>query len=277
MIGFKALAAGIAIAAGCVAIANAETLTIATVNNDDMIVMQKLSQKWEQQTGNKINWVILEENVLRQKVTTDIATKGGQYDVITIGAYETPIWGKKGWLTGLDDFKDYDYDDLLAPVKAGLTVDGKLYAVPFYAESSFTMYRKDLFEKAGLTMPEHPTYDQIKQFADKLTDKANGVYGICLRGKPGWGENMAFLGTLVNTNGGEWFNMQWQPQLTIAALGDGDHLLRRSYEGRRTARRFRQRLQRESGPFLGRQMRDMDRRDLRRGAHFEPEVEPGRR
>jgi sorbitol/mannitol transport system substrate-binding protein len=99
-------------------------------------------------------------------------------------------------------------------VKAGLTVDSKLYAVPFYAESSFTMYRKDLFEKAGLTMPEHPTYDQIKQFADKLTDKASGVYGICLRGKPGWGENMAFLGTLVNTYGGRWFDMQWQPQLT---------------------------------------------------------------
>ena len=214
MIGFKAMAAGVAVAAGCVTFVNAETLTIATVNNDDMIVMQKLSSKWEQQTGNKINWVILEENVLRQKVTTDIATKGGQYDVITIGAYETPIWGKKGWLTSLDDFKDYDYDDLLAPVKAGLTVDGKLYAVPFYAESSFTMYRKDLFEKAGLTMPEHPTYDQIKQFADKLTDKASGVYGICLRGKPGWGENMAFLGTLVNTYGGRWFDMKWQPQLT---------------------------------------------------------------
>ena len=214
MVGFKALAAGIAVAAGWVTIVNAETLTIATVNNDDMIIMQKLSSKWEQQTGNKINWVILEENVLRQKVTTDIATKGGQYDVITIGAYETPIWGKKGWLTSLDDFKDYDYDDLLAPVKAGLSVDGKLYAVPFYAESSFTMYRKDLFEKAGLTMPEHPTYEQIKQFADKLTDKAGGVYGICLRGKPGWGENMAFLGTLVNTYGGRWFDMKWQPQLT---------------------------------------------------------------
>jgi sorbitol/mannitol transport system substrate-binding protein len=213
MVGFKAIAAGIALAAGCVTIVDAETLTIATVNNDDMIIMQKLSSKWEQATGNKINWVILEENVLRQKVTTDIATKGGQYDVITIGAYETPIWGKKGWLTSLNDFKDYDYDDLLPPVKAGLSVDGKLYAVPFYAESSFTMYRKDLFEKAGLTMPEHPTYDQIKQFADKLTDKAGGVYGICLRGKPGWGENMAFLGTLVNSYGGRWFDMQWQPQL----------------------------------------------------------------
>jgi sorbitol/mannitol transport system substrate-binding protein len=203
------------LAALCAAsVVSAETLTIATVNNDDMIIMQKLSSKWEHDTGNKINWVILEENVLRQKVTTDIATKGGSFDIITIGAYETPIWGKKGWLTELDDFKNYDYADLLAPVKAGLSVDGKLYAVPFYAESSFTMYRKDLFEKAGLAMPEQPTYDQIKQFADKLTDKASGVYGICLRGKPGWGENMAFLGTLVNTFGGRWFDMDWKPQLT---------------------------------------------------------------
>src|SRR6202167_5893394 len=120
MIGFKAMAAGVAVAAGCVTFVSAETLTIATVNNDDMIVMQKLSSKWEQQTGNKINWVILEENVLRQKVTTDIATKGGQYDVVTIGAYETPIWGKKGWLTPLDDLgADYDYEDVFKPVRNG--------------------------------------------------------------------------------------------------------------------------------------------------------------
>ncbi len=214
MAGLRIWAAGLALALGGITVVRAETLTVATVNNDDMIIMQKLSSKWEQQTGNKINWVILEENVLRQKVTLDITTKSGTYDIVTIGAYETPLWGKRSWLTELDDLKDYDYADLLAPVKAGLSVNGKLYAVPFYAESSFTMYRKDLFEKAGLTMPEQPTYDQIKQFADKLTDKANGVYGICLRGKPGWGENMAFLGTLVNTFGGRWFDMDWKPQLT---------------------------------------------------------------
>ncbi len=192
----------------------AETITIATVNNGDMIIMQKLSPKWEQQTGNKINWIVLEENVLRQRVTTDIATKGGQFDIVTIGAYETPIWGKAGWLDKVDDIPGYDYSDLLAPVKAGLSYNGTLYAAPFYAESSFTYYRKDLFEKAGLTMPDQPTYAQIRQFADKLTDKSAGQYGICLRGKPGWGENMAFLGTLVNSYGGRWFDMKWQPQLT---------------------------------------------------------------
>ena len=189
-------------------------ITVATVNNGDMIIMQKLSPEWEKATGNKVNWVVLEENVLRERVTTDIATKGGQFDVLTIGGYETPIWGKSGWLTSLDDLgDDYDYDDLIAPVRSGLTVDGKLYAVPFYAESSFTLYRKDLFDAAGLKMPEQPTYDQITEFADKLTDKSKEQYGLCLRGKPGWGENMAFLGTLVNTFGGRWFDMDWKPQL----------------------------------------------------------------
>jgi sorbitol/mannitol transport system substrate-binding protein len=169
------------------AVAHAETITIATVNNDDMIIMQRLSPEWEKATGNKVNWVVLEENVLRQRVTTDIATKAGRFDVITIGAYETPIWAKAGWLAPLNDLgADYDYNDIFAPIRNGLSVGGKMYALPFYADSSFTMYRKDLFDKAGLTMPPQPTWDQIAALADKLTDKSKEQYGICLRGKPGW-------------------------------------------------------------------------------------------
>jgi sorbitol/mannitol transport system substrate-binding protein len=189
-------------------------LTIATVNNADMIIMQRLSSQFEEETGMRLEWVVLEENVLRQRVTTDIAIGGGQFDIITIGTYETPIWGKLGWLVPLDDLgEDYDYDDILAPVRKGLSVDGRMYAVPFYAESSFTYYRTDLFDAAGLSMPEHPTYDQIKAFAGKLHEPDKSLYGICLRGKPGWGENMALLSTLVNTFGGRWFDMDWNPQL----------------------------------------------------------------
>jgi sorbitol/mannitol transport system substrate-binding protein len=205
-------AAAIAVAAGP---AMAEEITIATVNNSDMIIMQKLSPQWEQDTGNTINWVVLEENVLRQRVTTDIATNGGQFDIVTIGSYEAPIWGKQDWLVGLNDLgEDYDYDDLIPTVVSALSYDGTLYAVPFYAESSFTFYRKDLFDEAGLTMPDTPTYDQIAEFAAQLTDKSKEQYGLCQRGKPGWGENMAFVGPMVNAFGGRWFDENWEPQLT---------------------------------------------------------------
>lgn len=195
--------------------ASAETLTIATVNNGDMIRMQGLTSEFTAQNpGIDVQWVTLEENVLRERVTTDIATKGGQYDIMTIGTYEVPIWTKQGWLLPLDNLgADYDVDDLLPAIRSGLTgEDGKLYAAPFYGESSFVMYRKDLMEKAGLTMPDAPTWDFIADAARKMTDRANGINGICLRGKAGWGENMAFLTATANAFGARWFDENWQPQ-----------------------------------------------------------------
>lgn len=193
---------------------SATELVVATVNNGHMIEMQKLTKHFEAANPDiTVKWVTLEEGVLRQRVTTDIATKGGQFDVMTIGMYETPIWGKKGWLAELKMPADYNVDDLLPAMRNGLSVDGKLYAAPFYGESSMLMYRKDLADKAGITVKTRPTWNEVKDLAAKIHDPANGVYGICLRGKPGWGDNMAFLSTLVNTFGGQWFDMNWKPQL----------------------------------------------------------------
>ncbi|RYE87193.1 MAG: sugar ABC transporter substrate-binding protein [Hyphomicrobiales bacterium] len=194
--------------------ASAETITIATVNNNDMIRMQGLTDDFTAKNPDiQVEWVTLEENVLRQRVTTDIATKGGQYDVLTIGTYEVPIWAKQGWLVDLSDLgADYNIDDLLPAIRGALSVDGKLYASPFYGESSMVHYRKDLLEKAGLTMPEAPTWDFIADAARKMTDRAAGINGICLRGKAGWGENMAFLTSLANSMGGRWFDENWKPQ-----------------------------------------------------------------
>ncbi|MEZ2128459.1 MULTISPECIES: sugar ABC transporter substrate-binding protein [unclassified Sinorhizobium] len=202
--------------------ASAETLTIATVNNGDMVRMQKLTDDFKAKNPDiDLEWVTLEENVLRQKVTTDIATKGGQYDVLTIGNYEVPIWAKQGWLLPLDNLgSDYAIDDLLPAIRESVSYENKLYAAPFYGESAMLMYRTDLFEKAGLKMPDAPTWDFIAEAARKITDKSGEVYGICLRGKAGWGENMAFLTALANSYGGRWFDEQWKPQFDQAEWKD---------------------------------------------------------
>ncbi|BAQ74769.1 extracellular solute-binding protein [Pseudomonas sp. Os17] len=194
----------------------AQTLTIATVNNSDMIRMQRLSKTFEAEHPDiQLNWVVLEENVLRQRLTTDIATQGGQFDVLTIGMYEAALWGAKGWLQPMQDLPaSYDLDDVFPSVREGLSVKGTLYALPFYAESSMTYYRTDLFQQAGLSMPERPTWEQIGEFAARLNKPGQEQYGLCLRGKAGWGENMALITTLANSYGARWFNEQWQPEFT---------------------------------------------------------------
>ena len=211
----SALAAAITCLSGCGSGTSPTTLTIATVNNGDMITLKSLAREFERRNPDiRLKWAVLEENVLRQRVTTDIATGSGQFDVVTIGNYEVPIWAKQQWLTAIANLpSDYDVEDLLQPVRRAVTYQGKLYALPFYAESAMTYYRTDLFAKADLKMPEHPSYAQIAQFAHRLSDREHQLYGICLRGKPGWGENIPTITSIVHAFGGRWFDLQWKSDL----------------------------------------------------------------
>lgn len=213
------LLTGVSVALGATMSVSAETITIATVNNGDMVLMQQLSDDFTSKNPDiDLEWVTLEENILRQRVTTDIAAKGGQYDVMTIGTYEVPIWAEQDWILSLDGLDEgYDVEDILPAIRGGLSLDGSLYAAPFYGESSMVMYRTDLMEKAEMEMPSAPTWDFIAKAAEAMTDKENGVYGICLRGKAGWGENVALLTAMSNSFGARWFDKDWEPQLDSSA------------------------------------------------------------
>ena len=191
---------------------HAKELTIAIVNNGHMINMQKVAEAYTEETGVALNWVSLEEGVLREQVTSDTATGGGQYDVINIGMQEAPIWGAAGWIEPLAFGADYDMDDMLPAIRNGLSHDGTLYAAPFYGESSMVMYRKDLTDAAGVSISDNDSWDNIRAAAEAIHNP-DEVYGVCLRGKPGWGDNMAFITTVVNSFGGAWFDADFRPQL----------------------------------------------------------------
>lgn len=192
------------------------TLTLATVSNPQMKDMEELKSNFEKDNpGITVNFVQMEEGDLRAAVTADVSSKAGQYDIVTVGAYEVPQWGKLGWLKDLTPDLEadsaYDVNDILSPVTDITSVDGKRYAVPFYGESSILMYNKEMFAAAGLTMPENPTWQEVAEFAKKL--KTDNTAGICLRGKPGWGDLMAPLTTVVQTFGGNWYNENWDAQV----------------------------------------------------------------
>ncbi|MBH2017766.1 MAG: sugar ABC transporter substrate-binding protein [Burkholderiales bacterium] len=210
--------AALACLAAAASPAQALDLVVATVNNGHMLTLQRLAPQFEQaHPGVRIRWVTLEEDLLRQQVTRDVATRAGRFDIMTIGAYEARVWSGRGWLRPLQPSRGYEVDDLLPAVRQSLTHQGQLYALPFYGESTMTLVRKDLMQRAGISLPANPTWDQVAHAARRLHDPERGVYGICLRGKPGWGQNVSLLTTLVNTHGGQWFDMRWRPQLQSPA------------------------------------------------------------
>ncbi len=191
-----------------------ETLAIATVNNVDMTRLKDLGDAFEASHPDiRLKWVVLEENILRQRVTTDVAIRGGQYDIVTISGYEVPIWARRDWLRSLADLgPGYRANDLIRPVKAALSYKGVQFAAPFNAESAITMYRADLFRQAGIAMPRRPSWDFIVRAAARLNRPSAGVYGLCLRGKAGWGENMAVATSIANSYGARLFDERWRPQ-----------------------------------------------------------------
>jgi sorbitol/mannitol transport system substrate-binding protein len=208
-------------------------VTVAIVSNSQMEDAISLSHLFESEhPGVQLTFVSLPENEARAKITADVSTQGGEFDVVMISNYETPMWSANGWLVNLQPYINatpgYDAQDFLPQLRATLSHKGDLYSVPFYGESSFLMYRKDLMAKAGITMPKRPTWKQVGQIAETMHKK--GLVGICLRGDPGWGENLAPIDTVINAYGGRWFDPQWQAQLTspevTAAVSDYVSLVR---------------------------------------------------
>lgn len=194
------------------------SISVLMVNNPQMEDLQRLTaENFTKETGIRVNYTILPENDVRAKISQEFSSQAGQYDVASLSNYEIPFYSANGWLAPLDDVaadSEFDQADILPAYTASLTgEDGKLYGEPFYGESSFLMYRKDILEAKGLTMPAKPTWDEVADIAAKVDGATPGMKGICLRGQPGWGQVFAPLTTVVNTFGGTWFDKDWNAQV----------------------------------------------------------------
>ena len=192
-------------------------VNVAMVGNPQMVVLDELLPEFNKAYPNvTVNNRIVPENEVRQIITQDISTQAGQFDVVTIGTFEVPLWGANGWLEPMDAVAQdpaYDVEDIFQAHRDGLSADGVLYGLPFYGESAMTFYRTDLFEAAGLTMPERPTFEELAGFARQLHKPEEEIYGIALRGLPGWGQQLAPLTCVINAYGGRWFDENWVSQL----------------------------------------------------------------
>jgi len=166
---------------------NTGTVTVAVVSNPlitgQMIPLaQSVFEK--QNPGITVKFATYTEGDLRAAIEKDVSTHSNAFNVVMIGPYEAPLFAKNGWLDNLTTqyvAKDpsYDAQDLLPPVAKSLSYNGDLYAVPFYGESSMLYYRKDLLAAAGITIPAHPTWQQIATDAAKLNKPGKWPASAC--------------------------------------------------------------------------------------------------
>jgi sorbitol/mannitol transport system substrate-binding protein len=195
---------------------SADSINVLMVNNPQMVDLQKLTPEgFTKRTGIKVNYTVLPENDVRDKISQEFSSQAGQYDVASLSNFEIPIYATSKWIAPMDEFikadPSFDQADILKPMTTSLSgADGKIYGQPFYGESSFLMYRKDVLAAKGVEMPAKPTWPQIAEIAAKVDGAQPGMSGICLRGQPGWGQVFAPLTTVVNTFGGTWFTQDWQ-------------------------------------------------------------------
>jgi len=218
LVGASAGAAGCAGWGGGVGTASG-AINVLMVNNPQMVDLQALTAEgFTKQTGIRVNYTVLPENDVRDKISQEFSSQAGQYDVASLSNFEIPIYARSKWIAPLDPYltadPGFDQADVLKPMTASLAGDdGKVYGEPFYGESSFLMYRKDILDAKGITMPAKPTWQDVAGIAARVDNAQPGMRGICLRGEPGWGQVMAPVTTVVNTFGGTWFTKDWQAQV----------------------------------------------------------------
>ena len=187
------------------------SINVAIVDNPQMQDLARLTPSlFTAKSHIKVNYTILDNGTLREVTTRDVSAAGRQFDVVMIGPYEAPQFGKDGHITDLTRMassdRAYELDDIIPSVRNALSYEGKLYASPFYGESSFLMYRKDVLRDAGIEMPANPTWTQVADIARRIDTP--DMAGICLRGKPGWGDLGATFTTVLNTFGGTWWSAE---------------------------------------------------------------------
>ena len=167
------------------------SINVAIVDNPQMQDLAHLTPSlFTAKSHIKVNYTILDNGTLREVTTSDVSAADRRFDVVMIGPYEAPQFGEDGHITDLtrtaSSDRAYALDDIIPSVRQALSHEGRFYASPFYGESSFLMYRKDVLQGAGIEMPANPTWTQVAEIA--RTIDTPGRAGICLRGKTGWGD-----------------------------------------------------------------------------------------
>ena len=196
-----------------------ETISVAMEYEPMLDEVAKVIHEFTDLTGINVKYDRASMAEHDEKVFTDLVTAGGVYDVAHIPYFMLPKYIKGGLIEPINQFLDdptltdkewFDYDDFPSGLQAAATYNGDIYGILIwdYCDHKIYIYRKDLFDEAGITEPPK-TYDELYEIAGELHDPPDH-YGYLGRGLKAFDVCEIWVGFLKGF-GGDWFDEDMHP------------------------------------------------------------------
>jgi multiple sugar transport system substrate-binding protein len=205
-------AAGLAVLGHARAQQAGTTLTLASMNDPYATVLQRLAPQYQARSGVRVNVDILSYPELLSRLTADFVGRTRNYDLCTMDIVWAGQFAEAGYTQELAplmarDAAELALDDIYPSALQGIgNYRGQQIAFPFAAYVNVLAYRKDVYERAGLNPPE--TMEQLVDYARRLTDAPNNLYGWAANGRRGppvaqdWmGYNAQIGGSILGADG----------------------------------------------------------------------------
>lgn len=195
--------------------AKGEAITVAVIPASYFDNLGALIPQFEALTGVKVRIEKIPPGQIRQKAVLDLSSRTGNYATHAADPMYYPLYAANGWVEPLDQYLNdskltdpewFNFSDIIEAWREADSIEGKPYGIPYDGEVTLQVYRKDLYDAAGLKPAE--TYDEMLSNAKALTHADDRQYGLALRGFAGAGQNMYIYPSLLRGFGGKWFDGQ---------------------------------------------------------------------
>ncbi len=203
------------------------TLVINVPAHPHYNAMMKVLPEFTKETGIEVEVDQLQYLKMRERQTLELTKDDGDYDMIAYVVFSKADYVFADQLENLARFymdpkladPAYDAEDLIDGYVQNIGVaggtkgylpgkTGSLFGIPYGSETSVLAYRKDIFDKHGLKVPE--TYDELLEIACKIPELEPGMGGMASRAASGHQASHAYLLHLAPL-GGRVFDEKWEP------------------------------------------------------------------
>lgn len=193
--------------------AEGQTVNVAVIPASYFDNLIALTPEFEALTGIKVRYDKVPPGQIRQKCVLDLSSKTGNISTHAADPMYLPLYAANKWTEVLDPYLNdakltdkawFKHEDIFEAWRKADMVENRTYGIPYDGEMTIQTYRKDLFDAKGLKPAD--TLDDVLKNAKALHDPANRMWGFCLRGMPGAGQNMYIYPSILGAFGGKWFD-----------------------------------------------------------------------